>query len=68
MKFHEAMKLVEEGKKVSPKGGGCSEGFWVCVDDEGELAVRSEDYYQECFRINGEWEEYTEPVNENKNE
>lgn len=60
MRFYEAMKLVEEGKKVSPKGGGWSEGFWVCADDDGELSVQSEVYYQECFRINCEWEEYIE--------
>lgn len=61
MRFYEAMKLVEEGKKVMPKGGNWNKGFLVCAND-GELVVWNENYYQECFQINCEWEEYIEPV------
>ena len=65
MRFYEAMKLLEEGKKVRKeafgKGGYLYKGYLGNIVNEYNIAPS-------FWTIGGEWEEYIEAVEENNNE
>lgn len=61
MKFSEAMKLLEEGKKVRNKEW--AGGFYIFLDKEGCLINESGDFSAH-FSFDGEWEEYIEETEE----
>lgn len=61
MKFSEAMKLLEEGKKV--RLVEWNKGEYIYLDNEGCLLNDNGSDY-EPYKITGDWEEYIEETEE----
>lgn len=64
MKFSEAMKLLEEGKKV--RRVDWEKDTYIYSDDDCLLVNNTNKGLK--IEIDGEWEEYIEPVEEKENE
>lgn len=59
MKFYEAMKLLEEGRKIRKEAFG--EGGYLHKGNLGNI-VDEHDIVPSYWTIDGEWEEYIEPA------
>ena len=55
MKFHEAMKLVEEGKKVRKTSWVCKD-YYLYINENGLLVDSVDNGIK--IKVKGEWEEY----------
>ena len=59
MKFSEAMKLLEEGKKVRVPAWGNEEYIWI--SDNRVVDENGNDFYFKGCHFAYNWEEYIEP-------
>ena len=57
MRFYEAMKLLEEGKKV--RNTIWPSGSWICKTENGDMTGETNNTFL-LANINGNWEEYIE--------
>ena len=63
MRFYEAMKLLEEGKKV--RNTIWPSGSWICKTENGDMTGETNNTFL-LANINGNWEEYIESTDNTK--